>query len=228
MYNVLFDLGNVLIDFDHRIVSQRLAEYVPENRRSSTIQNELHGFIFGNGEPNSPNVELDRGSKDLDELHNEISQHFDIAISSSDFGAIWQSIFSDELNADAVACWNQLSESGLTVSICSNTNPGHWIPLLDSHAELRDLTEINTCFLSYEMGKQKADPGFFELIANATNAPREHHVLIDDLKENCASAESAGMHAVLFQPKDPNESIHRINEFVKTHGWGRTAPSQSK
>ena len=84
---------------------------------------------------------------------------------------------------------------------------------------MRELSEGIECFLSFEIGKQKTDPGFFDAITNATKTACEHHVLVDDKDENCKSAESAGMYSVLFQPNDPRGSIHRIKEFLRRHGW---------
>jgi len=219
MYTVLFDLGNVLINFNHRIISQRLSLCTPEERQSTSLEDDIHTFIFGDGEQSSPNVQLDRGTKSIDELHNDVVQQFDIDVSNATFREIWSSIFADELNADAIGCLNQLRGHGLNIAICSNTNSAHWIPLLDQHAVLKDLATNGTCFLSYELGKQKADAGFFDGIAEITKSPPSHHLLIDDLDENCRSAESAGMHAILFRPDVPSDSINRINEFVNEKGW---------
>jgi len=216
---VLFDLGNVLIDFDHRLISQQLVEYVPEERQTPALQNEMHEFIFGNGDQPSMNAEIDRGTKDIDDLHSDMAKQFDLDITQSKFEEIWSSIFSKDLNVNAMTCLNQLREQRLNISICSNTNPAHWIPLLKKHPELHELGNNLKCFLSYEIGKQKADPGFFHEIATATNAPPDHHVLIDDLDANCKAAESSGMHSILFQPSDPDGSIERIREFVQKQDW---------
>jgi putative hydrolase of the HAD superfamily len=217
--NVLFDLGNVLINFDHRIISQRLIQYVLDEHRTPALQSEVHEFIFGNGVHPSMNAEIDRGTKDINDLRAIMAERFQLNIPQSDFEEIWSSIFADDLNANAMACLNQLRGHGLNVAICSNTNPAHWNPLLKKHPELHALGEQIKCFLSYEIGKQKADPGFFQGIANATNAPPEHHVLIDDLEANCKAAESIGMHSILYLPDNPEESINRINEFVSAQSW---------
>ncbi len=219
MPTLLFDLGNVLIDFDHRVVAQQLVRYFPEDRQTATLQAELHQFIFGGDDPTSPNVALDRGTQDLDDLRYAIRDRFGVEVPQSDFAEIWPSIFADRLNADAFNCVKRYCESGLNVAICSNTNPAHWNPLLAMHPELRELTEQMTCFLSYEIGKQKADAGFFDTIVNTTKSERGHHVLIDDLEANCKAAESAGLHAVLFQPKNPRESIRQIDALVTQQRW---------
>jgi len=157
----LFDLGNVLIDFDHRIVSQRLLEYFPRNRRNAVLQEQLQRFIFTDGGCNSLNSQLDRGKRDLVWLSNEVRKQFRLNFSDSDFAEIWASIFSPTLNELPIACMSHFREKGLGVAICSNTNREHWTGLLKKHELLQDLSKEIPCFLSFEIGKIKTDDGFF-------------------------------------------------------------------
>ncbi len=219
MYTVLFDVGNVLINFDHRVISRRLVRHAADARQTNTLHDELHEFIFGSATQTSRTTEIDRGSRDLSTLREDLANAFELDLSQSEFEDIWTSIFSDELNAAAIDCMTRLHDDGLNITVCSNTNPVHWYALLDMQPRLRELTKGIHCFLSHEIGKQKADPGFFDLIAENTTSERDHHLLIDDLEENCRAAESAGMHAVVFKPNDPGESIQQVYDFLQTHQW---------
>lgn len=224
MHTVLFDVGNVLINFDHRIISRRLVRHAADARQSDTLHDELHEFIFGSATQASRTTEIDRGSNNLATLRDDLANEFDLGVSQSEFEEIWTAIFSDELNADAIECSIKLHNEGLNIAICSNTNAVHWDALLDMQPQFREITERVHCFLSHEIGKQKADPGFFDVIAEKTTSARDHHLLIDDLEENCRAAESAGMHAIVFKPNDPGESIQQVYEFLRTHQWSARTP----
>ena len=221
MYTVLFDVGNVLINFDHRVISRRLVSHAPKNRQSNTLQDKLHGFIFGTAELPSRTIRLDRGENAISTLRDALIKEFDLTVSDSDFETIWSSIFADRLNGDTIHCLNRLLEGGLNVAFCSNTNSAHWKALLAMQPELSALSDRITCFLSHELGKLKADPGFFDIIAERTGCANDCHLLIDDLADNCAAAESVGMHAIVFNPANPGESIRSIDSFVNTNGWLR-------
>jgi FMN phosphatase YigB (HAD superfamily) len=66
------------------------------------------------------------------------------------------------------------------------------------------------------MGLGKGDPGFFERIEEATQAPAGNHLLLDDKPEYCLAAERAGMHAVLYDPADAPRSLRAVMTFF--HG----------
>lgn len=213
---ILMDVGQVLIGFDHSVISARLvAECFPADRQSVPDREAVEAFILGATDRPSPNSQVECGAKDIEWLSATVSEHFGVVIEPAQFEKIWTSIFAPRLNADVVACVAALRASGVRIGICSNTNASHWRFLRRQHEELCRLADEASCFLSFEMGLGKGDPGFFERIEEATQAPAGNHLLLDDKPENCLAAEEAGMRAVLFDPADAQRSLRAVMTFFQ-------------
>jgi hypothetical protein len=97
---VLFDLGNVLIDFDHRIVGRELARFA--TRAHPVDAGAIHDYIFGDAGAASPNAGIDRGGLSLASQHADVAARFSLAVSLDESGRAWSSIFADELNQPVV------------------------------------------------------------------------------------------------------------------------------
>lgn len=187
---VLFDLGNVLLSFDHRRVSRKLADCLISDS-NTTLERELFNFIFSKSE-NSPsrNSLLDRGNQELIWLYDELRRQFNVPLAYADFEEIWQSIFDPPTTA-VRQCFREVQRSGVKIGICSNTNASHWQKACFLLPELKD--PAITRFLSFEQNSVKTDPGFFEKIIERTFRPAPEHLMIDDLDENINAAAAAGL-----------------------------------
>jgi FMN phosphatase YigB (HAD superfamily) len=213
---ILVDVGQVLIGFEHAIVSERIqVECFPGTRQTAQDREALDRFIFSSSGSACPNGALDRGTRALDWLCELVRRRFDVGINQAHFAEIWSSIFLPELNEDVLGCIGRLRMEGASVAICSNTNAAHWSFLRRQHARFRQLTDEVRCFLSFEMGLCKVDPGFFQQIVESTRAPARSHLLLDDRLENCLAAEGAGMQAVLFDPSDAQRSLDAVMTFFE-------------
>ncbi|MCX5762464.1 MAG: hypothetical protein NTW72_13340 [Gemmatimonadetes bacterium] len=113
---VLLDVGNVVIRFDHSTVAARLqtesrprAGHVvvePTAQRAA-----IDRFIFASSVAGSPNEALDRGTRDLEWLREQVCRQFDVIIDAALFEEIWTSIFAADVN-DAVVTWASAMRSG--------------------------------------------------------------------------------------------------------------------
>jgi epoxide hydrolase-like predicted phosphatase len=77
----------------------------------------------------------------------------------------------------------------------------------DSFGELFDAVVI-----SGEVGLHKPQPEIFELGAKLIGLEPADCVFVDDLRENCAGAESVGMTAVLH--RDTQKTLERLEELL--------------
>jgi len=212
---ILVDVGQILIGFEHATVSKRIqAECFPGTRQAEHDRDALDRFIFSSSGSGSPNGALDRGTRDIDWLCDLVCRRFEVSIDRSRFEDIWSSIFSPELNEDVLACVARIRMGGARAAICSNTNAAHWSFLRRQHARFRQLTDEVPCFLSFEFGLCKMDPGFFQRIAESTQAPAGRHLLLDDRLENCLAAERAGMRAVRFDSENAEQSLDAVMTFA--------------
>lgn len=215
---IFFDLGNVLIDFEHERVTEALVNYFPKAQRNNALTREIHEFIFmDHGSSMARNDQMDRGARDLNWLTDEINKHFAITVPNDAFETIWFSIFFDTLNELPIRAINELKEAGIRVAICSSTNAWHWNPLYRKHPELESLCDRN--FLSFELKSIKTDPGFFQARAREIGVPCDHILLVDDKPENCDAAKAAGAHAVRYKPHEHEKSLATLREFVETRNW---------
>jgi len=203
---VLCDLGNVLINFDHKRISKGLLKYLPARKQNRSHQGEIHSFIFESRKGTSRNMELDRGRIDLPQICREFRDRFSARIDEAEFRQAWCSIF-DDLKQDAINCLRRLKQLGLKVAICSNTNSAHWDSLC---ARFRDLEDFDQAFLSFRMHALKTDPDFFEQIARKTRRPCEEHLLIDDLDDNLEAARASGVKTIKVTGSVRCEDIEKL------------------
>lgn len=212
---VLFDLGNVLLNFDHGKISQGLLDYFPKDRQTPAQEQEIHDFFFLGS--HARNNYLDRGRHDLGWLHGEFCRHFDVDIQLEQFQKIWTSIFSPDLNEVSLQLARDLKKQGIKIAVCSNTNHTHWDWCRDTYPLMTTL--FDRCFLSFERKGIKADVGFFHAVAQDLGVLCEHIMLIDDREENCAAALATGFHAFLFDVNDSTESVSRIRAKLDALCW---------
>jgi putative hydrolase of the HAD superfamily len=99
----------------------------------------------------------------------------------------------------------RVGESGLPTGLISNS----WV--MDHYTD-----EIRTLFdqvvISAEVGMHKPQPEIFLLAAERLGVAPRQCVFVDDLRENCAGAESVGMTAVLH--RDSAQTIARLEELL--------------
>ena len=221
---LLCDLGNVLIDFDHRIVGRELAPFAAAGQPVSS--GTINGYIFGDeAGPASPNARMDRGTLSLASLHADVAARFSLAVSLEEFGRAWSAIFAPGLNPGAVDRLLRLAAQGLDVRICSNTNDAHWSGLRSRYPLLERLDREGRCLLSFRIGRTKTDDGFFPHVATVTGLPAADHLLVDDRQDNCEAAEAAGMRAFRFDASDKAGALGRLDDTLRQSGWlADTAP----
>jgi FMN phosphatase YigB (HAD superfamily)/class 3 adenylate cyclase len=211
---VLFDLGNVLVDFDHSLVSTKLWEHLSRTAAagwSVPTSAVINDFFFGR-EPDglSLNDELDLGRHSLEWLREKFCDKFGCSIESDIFRDCWNAIFG-RTNPEAVECIQELQGMGINVGICSNTNEAHWGHVRRRYEEV--VTAANEWFLSFQCGFRKPDEEFFNSIWRRTKVPVSHHLLIDDIEANVQGARSAGMEAEVFS------GFHDVTNRVKKLVW---------
>ena len=209
---LLFDLGNVLIDFDHRVVSRELARRAARERPADA--DAIHEYVFGDAGPASPNAQIDRGTLSLATLHADVVARFSLPVSLDDFRRTWSSIFADHLNQTVVDRLVGVAARGFAIRICSNTNDPHWSGLRAKHPLLDALDREGQCLLSFRIGRIKTDPGFFAHVAAETGLPAADHLLVDDRQDNCQAAEAAGMQAFHFAPP-----VDALDSWLRRHHW---------
>jgi len=178
---VIFDLGQVIVTFDHMQLCQRAAAYCPH------APEEIFTRIFHSGLV--PRFET--GTMNPNEFYREVCRTLDMHLPCEQFKAVWNTIFT--LNTDTVRIIERLR--GFKLLLLSNTNCWHFDYCLESYPVLK---LFDDWILSYEVGVCKPDKKIFETVLTRASARPQECVFIDDIEQYTDAARSLGITAHTF------------------------------
>jgi putative hydrolase of the HAD superfamily len=174
---VIFDLGNVLVTYDHRRTLEALAEV------SAATVDELWTIAHEIAHA------LTVGDMSGVELHELLMQR---AGTTRDFSRFFTA-FCSGMTPDPAALDYALSlqdRPDATSAVISNTNELH-VRWLDEHVPA--LKEFDLVMMSNEVHLAKPDPAIFLLALELLDLPPAQTLFIDDMAENVDAAQSLGM-----------------------------------
>ncbi len=177
MKAILFDLGRVLIHYDHERTIAGIASV------SQASREEIRALLRELSEP------LGTGKIGARETHRLLVERVGATPDFQRFvEAACQGMARDE---KALAYAVSLEERPLVkVGIVSNTVAVHAIWL---HANLPELDRFSAVLLSNEVGLMKPDPRIYRLASQRLAIPPERSFFVDDLPENVRGAQAVGM-----------------------------------
>jgi putative hydrolase of the HAD superfamily len=181
---LLFDLGRVLVDFDHERSVQQVAALTGLER---TVISKL---LFQDG----LQWQYERGAVSTDALHamlQNLARGRQFTVAELAFAA--SDIFAPiAVMHDLV--W-KLNARGVRMILVSNTCEAHFDYCFARYPVLQ-------CFqahvLSYKVKAMKPEPEFYAAALRLAGAPPAECLFIDDLPVNISAAEAAGMRGVVF------------------------------
>ena len=182
---IYFDLGNVLLYFDHHLAARQMAA-------TAGISEELAWQTVFDGELEN---HYEAGQVSSQEFHHHFCQ---VTQSQPDYQALLHAasnIF--ELNIAIVPLVAHLNRARYRLGILSNTNEAHWRFINDGrYAIVRDFFPVAA--LSFEIGVMKPDPRIYLSAATLAGVAPHDIFYTDDREENVAGALAAGFDAVQF------------------------------
>jgi len=182
---VLFDLGNVVLELDVRLVFARWAELSGEPIDALTSRWVLDDAYKRH----------EVGELDFHDYAVHLGGMLGIELSTSDWRAGWNALFRGPF-PEVAARLPGLS-ARLPCFCFTNTNPTHqaqWQS--DFPAAIADFRKI---YVSSEIGRRKPEQESYRWVASDMGfAPHEIHFM-DDSPENVDGAISAGMQATLVR-----------------------------
>lgn len=193
--NVIFDLGNVLLDFNPR-------EYL-KSKISDEKVDAVYKSIFSSEEW----VMLDRGTiTEKDAIRNIINRN---------------SAYLDEINLAFENWYDLLKPIGDTVEILSSLKEnGYNIYYLSNFHELAfgEVTKKNKFFqlfdggvVSYEEKLIKPEEDIYKLILDRYKLNPSETIFVDDMEANVEGANKVGIKTILF--KGAKELKEELNNF---------------
>jgi glucose-1-phosphatase len=182
---IYFDLGNVLVYFDHWIACRQMARVAglsAERVWQVVFESDLeHRYETGQVD--------DRQFYDaFCQATGTQSDYEQLLIAGSD-------IF--RLNYSLVPIVGQLDGAGHRLGILSNTSPAHWAWVTAGRFGIINLA-FDRAALSYEIGACKPEPKIYAAAAELADVRPEEIFFVDDMPENVAAARQAGFDAVEY------------------------------
>ena len=181
MKAILFDLGNVLVHYDHQqtlIAAATLGKVADDDLQR--LQRK-HGQAMGVGE------------MEAEELHRLFNREFGLETQFEHFVATFAAGIQRDEAALAYALSLQ-SRLDVTVAVISNTNAVH-VVWLDEH--IPELREFDLVMMSNEVGLLKPDPAIFETALELLGVFPHQVIFVDDIAENVEAARALGMAGIV-------------------------------
>lgn len=178
---VFFDLGNVILFFDHQKMFQQLAHYCGLD--ATWIQAQVLKYL----DP------FERGDIDSRHIHHMLSQESGKKLDFQGLQHAMSNIF--ELNEPMVALIKQLKKNQTPLFLLSNTCDAHF-DFAYTHYPVLHL--FDGYVLSYEVGARKPEKKIFEKALAIANCRAEDSFYTDDIPEYIESAKQMNIDAEVF------------------------------
>jgi putative hydrolase of the HAD superfamily len=183
---VIFDLGNVLVDFDHRLAARRAAAF------SDKPAEEIFRLFF-----DSPVTALfEQGGVTPEDFFQRLRQAINLKIDYENFLPIWNEIFFlSEKNRRVYEIAKGLKKR-YALLMLSNVNCLHYRFLRDNFPVF---DAFHNVVISCEVGLTKPDPGIYRHALQLAGAQPQEAFYTDDRPELIAAARELGLQAFVFQ-----------------------------
>lgn len=196
---IYFDLGNVLVFFDHEIASRQIAAVA--NVSIDIIRQEVF---------HSPlQSDYERGLVSSQEFVERLSQKLGIPLPIDETLEAASAIFHPhDAIIDSITA---LKQAGFRLGILSNTCDAHWTWLMRQNYQVLG-PWFDVIALSYEMQYAKPDLQIYHKAAEMAGVPGERIFFTDDRLDNIQGAQQAGWMTHQFTQLDTFQQ--RISTWI--------------
>lgn len=181
---VYFDLGNVLLHFDHRRAARQMANVagISEAEAWEAVFGDDRHLVYERGDESTlaffeAFCERTNSRPDIDALMHAASDIF-------------------ERNESMISLVEEVRAKSSRTGVLSNTNDAHWRFVLDNHSFAHDLFDVHA--LSFELRELKPARRIYDEAARLAGVAAESIFFIDDRAENIEGARQAGYNACVY------------------------------
>lgn len=183
---VIFDLGNVLIDFDHRIAAEKISQ------RCDKTGSQIYELFF-----DSPLTGLFEEGKILpQEFFSKVKETLGLSMDYDEFVPIWNGIFFlSTKNLGVYSIAKSLREN-YKLAALTNVNALHFeyvkrqFPVFDA---------FHAVVASCDLGLRKPDPLIYAKTLNMLGVRPEEVFYTDDRSDLIESANNLGIRGFVFK-----------------------------
>ena len=181
----LFDLGNVLIDFDHSISAGKVSKL------ARSTEKNIYDLFFDS----SITEKFEEGKISPREFHQEVNKLLGLRMSYHCFSAIWNEIFFlTKKNSDCLKLVLKLKEK-YKVGMVSNINILHFKYLKDKFDIFRHFDKV---ILSCEVGARKPKNKIYKEAVKFFKCPPKKIIYADDRLDLIKAGEGFGFNSFVF------------------------------
>jgi HAD superfamily hydrolase (TIGR01509 family) len=185
---LLFDLGNVILPFNHHQIAEKLAPYSSRHERPDPAAIFSYLFDLHQGLVN----DFETGRLGSQAFFDSVRKAFDLELSFDRFVPIWNEIFSENHEVSALI---RSLKGRRKLGLLSNTNALHFEFI---RSRFRIVRSFDRWILSHEVGSKKPAPEIYrEAIRWASVAPGKI-LFIDDTQRNIEGAAALGIQTIRF------------------------------
>ena len=183
----LFDLGNVLVRFDHRMAAAKIAAH------TQASPEDLYRLFF-----ESPLVvDHDEGRISTRLFYEAIKKQIGLTLPYEQFLSVWNDIFTENLEMEALV--GQLLGQ-YPCFLISNTNRPHFEYCRQRYPVLSQMTGW---VRSYEVGCLKPNPAIYRRALEMAKTPAAEIFYVDDRADLIEAARKLGFQVHRFEGVDP-------------------------
>ncbi len=211
---ILFDLGNVLVDFSNEPIVLGLAERA--RRDSYQDPRQVARFLFDHVD--GAENRFDKGEVSPEEFFREIALEMGLDLTYEGFVDIWNPIFRPRAGSEELV---RFLHDRVEMHLLSNTNSLHFPYILAASPWLRLL---NSWFLSHEMGCRKPSFEIYQMALARVSRPAERVLYVDDLEANLIPARKMGIRVAQLGKETPLADV--VREAIPELPWAEFGGSR--
>ncbi|MCX5668522.1 MAG: HAD family phosphatase [Candidatus Omnitrophica bacterium] len=182
---VLFDLGRVLVDFDHLRSAQRMAAFCSKTPR------QIYDLFF----ESSATIAFEAGKITPEDFYLQVKQMLDLKLSYVSFEPIWNDIFFLSVKNRSVFSLVNNLRANYKTAMLSNINILHHEYLKKNFPVFGVFDKV---FLSFQLGFVKPDKEIYNLVIRDLGVSPQEIFYTDDRPELVKSAKSLGIRGCVF------------------------------
>ena len=185
---ILFDLGNVILPFDHYQIAEKLSYFSQRKKFQDPQRIFSYLFDFEKGAVNGYEV----GKVSSIQFLKSLKEYLHLSLSFEEFIPIWNDIFIENKEVSEII---RSLKGKKRLGLISNTNPLHFDYILSKFSVIHI---FDKWILSHEVGFKKPDVHIFQKAMEWASVEPGKILLIDDMKRHVEMAVSLGMQGTHF------------------------------
>jgi len=196
----LFDIGNVLLDFDLLSLQQNIV--AASKIDLPALQRDWN---------NTALIEVETGKIDPHRYYNDFAKQIGLAWDYEAWIEEWARIYT--INPVGYGLFLALHRRGRRVSMLSNLAIFNTIAIEGKFPDFFPPGQPR--FFSYEIGFRKPDAQIYQAACDTLGIPPAQCLFLDDMPENVAGAQAAGINAMHFAPQHHDRITQLIQPFLE-------------